>query len=66
MYAYDQIIRENRILAPVRPRMQAAGLQFQKLQIAVAFPNPQNRVFPGTEFSGKTRSPKLDKFMYES
>ena len=27
------------------------------LQIAVAFPNPQTRAFPGTELSQKTRSP---------
>ena len=54
-------VRENRILAPVRPRMQAAGLQCLKLQIAVAFPDPQARAFPGTELSRKTRSPKLYK-----
>ena len=45
-------------MAPVRPRMQAAGLQCLKLQIAVAFPDPQTRAFPGTELSRKTRSPK--------
>ena len=39
--------------------MQAAGLQCPKLQIAVAFPDPQTRVFPGTEPSRKTRSPKV-------
>ena len=42
--------RASRILAPVRPRMQAAGLQCLMLQI-VASPNPQTRAFPGTEFS---------------
>ena len=58
----DQIIREirisgNRILTPVRPRMQAAGLQCLKLQIAVASPDPQTRAFPGTQVSQKIRSP---------
>ena len=50
-------IRESRISAPVRPRMQAAGLQCLKLQIAVAFPDPQTRAFRGTQVSRKTRSP---------
>ena len=51
---------ESRILAPGRPRLQAAGWQCLKLQIAVAFPNPQTRVFPGTEFfPEKARSPKV-------
>ena len=61
IYTYmciHQIIRESRILAPVRPMMQAAGLQCLKLQIAVAFPDPQTCAFPGTELSRKTRSPK--------
>ena len=53
----NQHIRESRIVAPVGPRMQAAGLQCLKLQIAVAFPDPQTRAFPGTELSRKTRSP---------
>ena len=44
--------------APVRPGMQAAVLECLRLQTAVAFPNPQNRASPGTEFSRKTRSPK--------
>ena len=48
-------IRESCILAPVRPRMQAADLRCLMLQIAVAFPKPQARAFPGTKFS---RSPK--------
>ena len=52
-------IREGRILVPVRPRMQAAGLQCAKLQIAAAFPDPQTRAFPGTEFSWRTWSPNL-------
>ena len=61
----DQIIREIRIpggkhvLAPVRPRLQAAGLQCLKLQVAVAFPDPQARAFPGTELSWKIRSPNF-------
>ena len=38
----------------VRPRVQPADLQCLKLQIAVAFPNPQNRALPGTELSQKT------------
>ena len=42
------------MLAEVRPRMQAAGLQCLKLQIAVAF--------PGTELSRKTRSPNYDHY----
>ena len=46
------------MLAPVGPRMQAAGLQCLKLQIAVAFPDPQTRAFPGAQFSRKTRSAK--------
>ena len=46
-------------MAPVRPRMHAFGLQCLELQIAVAFPNPQKRAFPGTEFSRKTWSPKI-------
>ena len=33
-------IREGRALAPARPRMQAAGLQRPKLQIAAAFSRP--------------------------
>ena len=57
----DQIIRDGRILAPVRPRMQAAGLQCLKLQIAVASPDPQTRAFPGTELSQKIRSPKCTR-----
>ena len=44
-------IRESRILAPVRPRMQAAGLRCLKLQIAVASPDPQTCTFPGKELS---------------
>ena len=55
----DPHIRESRILAPVRPRMQAAGLQCLMLQIAVAFPNPQTRTFPGTEFSQKSGHPMI-------
>ena len=55
-------IRECRILAPVRPRMQAAGLQCLKLQIAVASPDPQTRAFPGTELYRKTRSPKAPRY----
>ena len=51
--------RESRTLAPVRLRMRAAGLQCLRLQIAVAFPDPQTLAFPGTELSRKTRSPKL-------
>ena len=52
-------IREIRILAPVRLRMLAAGLQCLKLQIAVASPDPQTRAFPVTKLSWKTRSPNL-------
>ena len=50
--------RESRILAPARPRMQAAGLQCLELQIAAASPDPQISAFPGTsmELSRKTRS----------
>ena len=44
-------IRESCMLASVRPRTQAAGLQCLKLQTAVASPNPQTCAFPGTEFS---------------
>ena len=52
IYIYIYIcIRESRMLAPARPRMQAAGVQCLKLQIAVAFPNPQTRTFPGTQLS---------------
>ena len=40
-------IRESRMSAPVRPRMQAAGLQCLKLQIAAASPDPQTHAFPG-------------------
>ena len=57
---YDQIIRQIRIswiLALARPRMQAAGLQCLKLQVAVASPGPQTRAFPGTELSWNIRSP---------
>ena len=56
----DLHIRESRMLAPVRPRKQAAGLQCLKLQIAVASPDPQTRVFPSTQLSWKIRSPKLN------
>ena len=38
--------------------MQAARLQCLKLQIVVAFPDPQTRAFPGTELSRKLRSPR--------
>ena len=38
--------------------MQTARLQCLKLQVAVAFPDPQTRTFPGTQVSRKTRSPK--------
>ena len=55
--------RESRILVAVRPRMQAAGLQCLKLRIAVAFPDPQNHAFSGTQVSRKTRSPRW-LFMY--
>ena len=41
------------MLAPVGPRMQAAGSQCLKLQIAVAFPDPQTRAFPGRLVSRK-------------
>ena len=54
----EQISRESRILAPVRPGLQAAGLQCLKLQIGVASPETQTRAFPGTELSRKIRSPK--------
>ena len=47
----NPLTREGRMLAPVRPRLQAAGLQCLKLQIALAFPNPHNRSFPGTHGS---------------
>ena len=50
-------IRESRILASVRPRMQAASLQWLELQIAAASPDPQTHAFPGTELSQKTPSP---------
>ena len=50
--------RESRILAPVRPRMQAAALRRLKLQSALASPDPQTRAFPGTKLSRRTRSPK--------
>ena len=61
MYSDDKNphIKESRILASVRPRMQAAGWQCLKLQIAVASPDPQTRTFPGTELSRKIRSPNL-------
>ena len=52
-------IRESSILAPVRSRMQAAGLQCLKFQIAAASPDPQTRTFPGTQVSRKIRSPNL-------
>ena len=52
-------IRDSRILAPVRPRTQAAGLQSLQLQIAAAFPDPQTRAFPGTEHSRITQSPNI-------
>ena len=52
-------IRECRVLAPVRPRMQASGLQCLKLQIAVAFPDPQPRTFPGTGFPGRSGHPNF-------
>ena len=52
-------IRESRILAPVRPRMQAAGLQCLKLQISLASPEPRPRAFPGTKLSRKIRSPHI-------
>ena len=52
-------IGESRMLAPARPRMQAAGLQRLKLQIAAASPDPQTRAFPGTELSRKTWEPKF-------
>ena len=42
-------IRESRILALVRPRMQAAGLQCLELQIAVAFPDQQARKAAGLQ-----------------
>ena len=52
-------IRESRTLAPVRPRMQAAGLQYLKLQIAVASPDPQTRdFFPVRRFPGKLDHPR--------
>ena len=54
-------IRESRRLAPVRPRMRAAGLQCLRLQIAVASPDPHTRTFPGTQVSRKTWSPKLKR-----
>ena len=44
-------------MAPVTPRMQAAGLQCLKLQIAAASPDPQTRAFPGTQVSRKIQSP---------
>ena len=39
-------IGEGRVLAPVRPGMQAAGLQSPKLHLAAAFPDPQTRAIP--------------------
>ena len=39
--------------------MQAAGLQGLMRQIAVAFPNPQSRAFPGTEFSENMVTPNF-------
>ena len=42
-------IRGSRILALVRPRMQAAGVQCPRPQIAAASPDPQTRTFPGVE-----------------
>ena len=33
------------------------SLQCLELRIAAAFPDPQTRAFPGTEFSRKIRSP---------
>ena len=53
-------IRESRILAPVGPRMQAAGLQYRELQIAAASPDPQTRSCPGTQGSRKARSTKIE------
>ena len=50
-------IRESRMLALVRPWMQAAGLQCLELQIAVASPDLQTRAFPGTQVSQKTGHP---------
>ena len=52
-------IRESCLWAPERPRMQAAGLQCLKLQIAVASSDTQTRGFPGTQVSRKTRSTKF-------
>ena len=55
--------------ATVRPRMQAAGLQCLKLQIADASPDPQTRAFPGTQFSRRARSPngrsRFDRFDFD-
>ena len=61
-YSITKICREIRVQGkaayrPQRPRMQAAGLKCLKLQIAVAFPNPQNPTFPVTEFFRNTLSP---------
>ena len=56
-----QIIRESRILAPVRLRTQAAALRCLRLQIAVASPDPQTCAFSGTEVSRKTRSPQRER-----
>ena len=57
-------IRVSRILAPVRPRTQAAGLQCLKPQIAVASTDPQTRTFPGTQAFWNTRSPKFLVLLY--
>ena len=56
---------ESHILAPLGPRMQAAGLQCLELQIAAASPGPQARAFPGTELARKIRSHKTVSEWYQ-
>ena len=51
----DQIIREICILASVRPRMQAAGLQ---CPLRLLFPTRKPVHFPVRSFPGKSGQPK--------
>ena len=65
LYIYIYIYRSSEtpahqgkphIVPPVRPSMQAAGLQCLKLLIAAASPDPQTRALSGKQVSQKTRS----------
>ena len=48
----NQISRESRMSAPVRPRMQAAS------------PNPRIHAVPSMEFCRKIRSPNIYTYIY--